>query len=403
MRPLIFIHQYFTPELAGSAQQLTDLALGLRERGYSVSVITGQPSYSLNGKLPSRENFKGIEIYRVPKIRLSRNSSTGRILSAVSYFAMAFIGLLGMDRRAFLVIGSDPPFLSLVGWFFRIVRGQQYILIVSDIYPDVAIALGELNPKGWMTQLLEWTNRLSFEKAAKIVVLGEKMAERVQMKLGGESDHKIEVIHNWADGDWISPRPKTENRFCIQHNLLDRLVVLFSGNLGKIYNFTDVLEAAASLKGSSKVEFLFIGNGPLRKNLENQAAARELRNIRFLDYQSVEELPYSLTCADLAILPLREEVTGLCVPGKLYYALAAGLPLLVIASEDSEPVQIVRQYDCGWHIAPGDIQSLTRLLRDLDRNRSSLREKARNARICFETHFTKQRAIRQYEDVLSFV
>lgn len=399
MRPLIFIHQYFTPELAGSAQQLTDLALGLRERGYPVSVITGQPSYSLNGKLPRRENFKGIAIYRVPKIRLSKNSSAGRILNAVSYFLMAFFKLLGMNRQGLLVIGSDPPFLGLVGWFFRTLRAQRYILVVSDLYPDVATALGELSPQGGMTKLLEWANRLSFKKAEKIVVLGEQMAERVQKKLGDQRDHKIQVIHNWADGERFKPAPRSHNRFRARHGLLNKQVVLFSGNLGKIYDFETVLKAASLLEGEPAIEFLFIGDGPLRKTLEGEAQRQRIKNIHLLPYQLEEDLPESLASGDLALIPLKREVTGLCVPGKLYYALAAGVPLLVMASEESEAAEIVLTNDCGWHVPPGDAECLAKQLKVILENPALLEEKGKKARDAFDRFFTRERAIRQYESV----
>jgi len=399
---LVFLHQYFFPELAGSAQQLTDLALGLKERGYSIRVVTGQPSYSLKGKLPNRENFKGIQIYRVPKLQLSREGSLGRILSSVSFFLMAFLKVFWMNPQALLVIGSDPPFLPLLGWFFRKVRGQRYILVVSDIYPDIAVALGELRRKSWIVRVLELSNRMGYPSAEKIVVLGEKMAECLQAKFPkGQGREKIQVIPNWANGNWIRPLAKSENRFCVKHKLLDRFVVLFSGNLGKIYNFEDVLDAASSLAGNSSVEFLFIGDGPVRKVLEKEAAARGSTHIRFLPYQPADELPYSLSCGDLALIPLKKEAAGLCVPGKLYYALAAGLPLLVIAPEDSEPARIVRENDCGWSIPPGNAESVVNLLRELSKEPSLLAEKRRRSRACFEAFFTRQRAILQYESVFS--
>ena len=403
-RPLIFIHQYFAPELAGSAQQLTDLVLGLSGEGYSIQVVTGQPSYSSQQKLPSQENFQGVQVHRLFKLQISRKNQLGRILSAASFFVSAFFKILFMNRKALLVIGSDPPFLSLIGWFFRNVRGQRYILIVSDVYPDVATALGELGPKSWMAGILELSNRLGYAKAEKIVVLGENMAEHLEKKIKKSNGlDKIQVIHNWADGNMFRPIEKSKNRFSRKYGLLDRLTVLFSGNIGKIYNFEDVLQAAHHLGDDSSIEFLFIGDGPLRNSLENRIITDKLKNIRFLPYQPTDELPYSLTCGDLALVPLKAEVVGLCVPGKIYYALAGGLPLLTIAPEDSEPTRIVRNHDCGWNVLPGNAKSLADLLRTLSSQRTLLNDKKKNARLCFETHFTKQRAISQYDALFSAI
>ncbi len=401
-RSLIFLHQYYAPELAGSAQQLTDLTLGLCERGYSIQVVTGQPSYSSKGRLPAREDVQGVQVNRLSKLQLSRNNPLGRILSAVSFLISAFFKIFSMDPQALLVIGSDPPFLFLLGWFFKRIRSQRYVLIVSDVYPDVATALGELNPNGWMAWVLESSNQLAYADAEKIVVLGENMAEHVQKKLKKTSGFdKIQIIHNWADGNLIRPLPKTENPFSVKHGLLDRLTVLFSGNMGKIYNFEDVIQAACYLRDDPSIEFLLIGDGPLRRTLEDRVDRDKLKNIRFLPYQPPEELPFSLTCGDLALVPLKEQVVGLCVPGKIYYALAGGLPLLAISPEDSEPTRMIRDNDCGWSVLPGNPKSLADLLRTISRERVLLIDKKKNARRCFETHFTRQRAIREYDFLFS--
>jgi len=408
-KKLIFVHQYFAPEPAGSAQQLTDLSAGLAERGFSVQVVTGQPSYSSKTKLPGKESFKGVEVFRVPKIQMSRESSLGRVLSAASFFIAAFFKLLWMDRRSFLVIGSDPPLLPLLGWIFRIFRGQKYALIISDLYPDIAVALGEIKPEGWASRVLEAINRKAYRRADRIVVLGEEMAKRVLTKLAGRDSargeprdtDRVVVIHNWADGERFRPLAKSENRFREKHNLHNQLIVLFSGNLGKIYNFNDIIDMSASLNGDSFVKFLFIGDGPLRKMLEKKVRAKGLKNIRFLPYQPEEELPYSLASGDLTLIPLKEESAGLCVPGKLYYALASGSPLLVIASKNSEPARIVEDYDCGWVISPGSVGALTDLFKTIAENPSLLKEKGKKARACFESHFSRERAIRQYESIFA--
>ena len=100
-------------------------------------------------------------------------------------------------------------------------------------------------------------------------------------------------------------------------------------------------------------------------------------------------------------MSLKEEVTGLCVPGKLYYALAAGVPLLVIASEDSEPARIVRENGCGWNISPGNVGAVVDLFKKISGEPSLLNEKRQKARACFEKYFTRQRALQQYESIFS--
>lgn len=401
-RDLIFVHQYFAPELAGSAQQLTDLTLALRERGHSVKVVTAQPSYSSKDKLPRTENIKGVAVYRVFKIQSSRDTKVGRILSAVSFLVAAWIKLFQMSSKALLIIGSDPPLLSLLGWFFKKWRREPYTLIISDAYPEIAVALGEIKPGSWMARFLEWANRLAYCEADAIVVLGEKMEATLREKyFHGKNGRTIRVIHNWADGDRIRPLPKSENPFCRSYNLVDTLTLLFSGNMGKIYDFEAVLALAACFKTNPTVRFLFIGGGPQKKWIADEALSRGLKNVLVLPYQSVETLPFSLASGDLALIPLKSEAVGLCVPGKFYYALAAGIPLLVMAPRESEAAQIVLENDCGWVIPGSGREEAAGLLKRLVQDPFLLDEKRKKARDCFDSKFQKERAVREYYELYS--
>ena len=381
---------------------MADLAQGLGARGYSVQVVTGQPGYSSRGRLASGEVINGVRVHRLPKIQLARKNAAGRILSAVSFFAAAFFKLLSMDRQALLIIGSDPPFLGLLGWFFKIFRRQPYVLIVSDAYPEIAVALREISPGGIVTRLLEGTNRLVYPKAEKIVVLGERMQAKLREKYFPREDgRKVQIIHNWADGDRIRPLAKSSNPFCRKHDLLKPLVLLFSGNLGKIYNFRDMLKLASLLRDEPAIRFLLIGGGPLRGFIEEEAMRRGLKNIHRMAYQPDEELPFSLTSGDLAFLPLKGEAVGFCVPGKIYPALAAGLPLFVMAPEESEPARIVLENDCGWVFSEDQCEEAGNLLKEIARDPSLLDRKKSKARACYEAKFQREKAINAYDQICS--
>ena len=49
-------------------------------------------------------------------------------------------------------------------------------------------------------------------------------------------------ISNWADGSLIQPIGREENVFLDEHGLHDRFVVMYSGNLGRVHEFSTVIE-----------------------------------------------------------------------------------------------------------------------------------------------------------------
>ena len=56
----------------------------------------------------------------------------------------------------------------------------------------------------------------------------------------------------------------------------------------------------------------------------------DLTNVRFLDYVPRSHLHMSLSMADVHLISMRPEMTGIVVPGKLYGVMAAGRPAVFV-------------------------------------------------------------------------
>ncbi len=404
MTHVVVVGQYFHPEVAGTAQILTELAVGLRQRGMAVSVVTGQPSYVRGTRQPASETYEGVEIERVPVPFANKNRLFGRIGSAFAFFALALVRLMRTGGRGTLLIVTNPPVLPLIGWILRKVRGQKYVCLVHDVYPDIAVRLGYLRPDGWAVRLWTRVNRWIYRNADGIIVLERRMAQRVSETVGATSlPPRIEVIHNWAYPDFILPVRKEDNWFSRQHGLNGKLVVAYSGNMGMFHDVETLVEAARRLVDREEILFLFIGDGGKRQTVADRVRTWDLRNVRMLPYQPLENLPYSLTCGDVSAVTLARGVEGLCMPGKLYTALAAGQGILAVVGRESEVGEIIEAHRCGYRIDPGDVDGVVAALLRWLQDPGSLNEMKRNARRCFEQRFTKQHAIQQYYDMLNQV
>jgi glycosyltransferase involved in cell wall biosynthesis len=58
----------------------------------------------------------------------------------------------------------------------------------------------------------------------------------------------------------------------------------------------------------------------------------------------------------------RDVCCGTVVPSKVYGLLAAGRPVFFIGPANAMPARIIRNFNCGWHVAVGDIERATALL-----------------------------------------
>lgn len=396
---ITFVLQYFHPEFASTAQLMTELAEELVKRGINVIVVTGQPSYLTRNRAPRREVYKGIQIERLPSTQFDKNKFLGRSLNWGSFTVMAFLRLLFSRGNSRLLIVSQPPFLFVVGWLLNIFRKQKYICLVYDLYPEIAIGLGVLKEKGIISKVWDGANKIFFNRAQYIIVPGENMRALIESKI--KQNDKVRVISNWADGEFIKPVKKEENWFCKSYDLVVKLVVLYSGNIGLFHNLEILIEAADRLKDEKEIKFIFIGEGGKRKKLMRLVAEKRTDNVVFLPYQDRDRLPYSLTCGDISVVSLEKGLDCVASPCKLYTSLASGLAIMGITDSGSEVAQIIRKYNCGFNVEYDNVSGLVDALRGLSKNKNALIDMKKNSRRCFEENFQKSKMVEKYYELFT--
>ncbi|HEY4259626.1 MAG TPA: glycosyltransferase family 4 protein, partial [Schlesneria sp.] len=188
-----------------------------------------------------------------------------------------------------------------------------------------------------------------------VVVLSRDMYELLVD--GGVPARIIRIVPNWIDTTAVRPI-KESNRFRHEHELEDKFVIMYSGNMGMSQNLAQVLEAAELLRGREDISFAMVGDGADRRNLERIASEKRLTNVRFYDYQPKAELATSLSAADVHLVILQPHICQLLMPSKLYGALASGTPVLAITSMASELAETVREHDLGQVVSDGRAQNL---------------------------------------------
>ena len=111
--------------------------------------------------------------------------------------------------------------------------------------------------------------------------------------------------------------------------------------------------------------------------------AEGLDNVRFLDYFPREQLHASLSVADVHLISMRTEMTGIVVPGKLYGVMASGRPAVFVGPDHCESADTIRQAGCGLTVRLGDadglVDALTRLAADPDAAREMGERAARRS------------------------
>lgn len=367
-KKLFVVNQFFPPDFAPTGQLINELVSHLGDNGTPIKVFTGLPAYAFNdvSALPL-EIHNNVVIRRTRATQVSIHNIRGKAFHGFLFTVRAILHLLrNLKKDDILLLTTAPPFLPFIGYLLHLAKGSNYVCLIYDLYPDVAEKLGVLSSENWIIKLWNRLNELTWQKAKKVIVLSTSMKQQIlkkQPKLG----HKISVISNWSDPNWIVPIAKKDNWFAQKYNLTEKFTILYSGNMGRCHDIQTILNAARLLRGYS-VQFVFIGGGPKYRSSENLVQTYGLDNCLFLSYQNKEILPYSLTACDLTLVSVEEGMGGIVAPSKFYSLLATGRPIAVICDQQCYLNELVAKTQCGVTFKNKNSQGLADFILQISSN-----------------------------------
>ncbi len=361
---LLFVNQYYWPDHASTAQHLTDLAESLAGKGYECHVLCSRGGYRAGRPpLAAAEVRNGVHIHRVGATAFGRRSTIGRMADYLSFYARAAVRGLVLPRFDAVATLTTPPIIGLVGTLLRRFKGSRHVYWSMDLHPDASLALGRMSPRNPVVRALKWLSDAAYRGADRVVVLGPYMADRIAAK--GVRADRLVTIPVWSRRDEIYPLPREGHPLRKSLGLDGKFVAMYSGNLGLAHAFDEFLEAARRFRDRDDVVFLFVGDGPRLAEVVEAKAREGLDNILLLDYFPREQLHASLSVADVHLISMRREMTGVVVPGKLYGAMASGRPTVFVGPEHCESADTVRDAECGHAIRLGDVDGLVAALERL--------------------------------------
>jgi glycosyltransferase involved in cell wall biosynthesis len=105
----------------------------------------------------------------------------------------------------------------------------------------------------------------------------------------------------------------------------DLPVILFCGKLTAVKRPMDLLKAFGEVSRTRRAGLIYVGDGPLRPQLEAYAREQHLQDVYFMGFQNQTKLPRFYAVADVFVLPSGFEPWGLVVNE----AMCFGLPVIV--------------------------------------------------------------------------
>lgn len=319
MKHILFITPFFRPNIGGAETRLNDICEELNKAGYKVTVLTYQPIVTrARGKpVEKKENITirrygwiGFDLFH--KLQPLPLLQTLYVSPVLFFWSLAFF-LKNKDNIN--IIHAAGLNAALIGRILKAIFNKRLIVNTDAIY--------DLKEKSIKSFFIRWILHCT----DKILTLSDP--SRQELIRIGINPEKLENQIAWVDQEIFKPLGHKACKEKIGQG--NSFLVLFVGRLLVIKGIEDLISVA---RGTPGIEYLFIGDGPLKYYLKNES--ENSRNIHFICSVANKELPVYYNAADIFVMPsqYKEGLGRVAVE-----ALSCGTP--VIASNLGGIAQIL--------------------------------------------------------------
>ncbi len=311
-----------------------DLANAALEHYAEVCLLTGS-LVELGSRLDPRITVRKIARYR-------KGSVLGRLWSWMISFVQIVVLIRLRYRHYDIIAASNPPLSTWLPLF----SPNRIGLHVLDLYPEALYKTEMVSAGNLIVRIWARINRATYPRFTSIWALTPSMTRMI----GEKYDCRVTHVPAWASR-LASPQASD---YLKRLGLLNKWIVLYSGNLGREHDIEALVECAAKLQECEGLVFVIAGQGWKREALERTVKERQLGNVCLLPKLAEDDFSALLNHARLGVVTQSLRTADVCIPSKTFNLLSAGLPILGIGDPESDFGYLVRDHKVGAVYKPHD-------------------------------------------------
>ncbi len=361
---ILLVNQFYPPSLAPTGKYLQDLAVALADRGHSVTVVCSRSDYGSGtaGKMVTAA--ERIRVIRIGAVSQVARNLPAKAVGYAGFLAAAGWTLFRIRPRPDVVLAmTTPPWIGLAAAAAG--RRSARVHWVMDLYPQVLAAHNLLREDSLAYRFLRRMTRREWRRSGLIVTPGAGMAERIRCDKLVAPDTQLEEIPLWlldSHDPWPQGKPVPLRRERAWP--ADETVLMYSGNMGLGHEIQAFLKAALKAKPEEAWRMVFAGWGKRQAEVENFIRRHPGTRVEPLPVACPHRLREHLASADVHLVSMRPEWSGLIVPSKVQAAFGAGRPVVFVGPQDSDPARWIRESGGGWSLPPEDEEGLLHAIRE---------------------------------------
>ena len=404
---ILKLSTYFTPEMGGSGYLTHNVIEALAAAGCEMDIYIPTPSRGVTEEVRREYRHRKYEEQCGGKVRLHRfpmfREGRSPALRALRYFCCGvvhtFIGLFARNVDL-LYLASTPPTNGLVAAVIKKIRKFPFVYNLQDIFPDSMVNTNITSKGSLVWKIGRFIEKTTYNSADKIIVLSEGFKQNLLAK--GVAPQKIEVIYNWIDENDVHPIGRAKNKLFEKYSLnRDHFYITHCGNIGTTQNLELVLQAAKDLSAYQDIEFIMIGDGVNKPDLEKLAAGEGLKNVKFFPFQNYEDISEVFSLGDIGLIVSKPNIGENSVPSKTWSIMAAEQPVLASFDPQSELGQIIRKAECGICVAANDEEKFKQAILELYKDEEGRKRMGSNGRRFVVQNLTRKQGTSSYVRVIT--
>jgi len=347
------------------------LVKAFRDKGYQSAIITSDfdDNSNLSNTYSNVPSFykSGVIVVILKTLKFSTAKSLRRI---ISWFHFEFI-LFCLDKKFLpkpdVIIVSSLSILTILnGIFLKKKYKCKLVFEVRDIWPLTLLEIGRYSIYNPFIFLLQLVEILGYKNSDVIVGTMPNLVEHVKKVLGYSKP--VQCIPQGVSENILNNSGGVIPAYIKKHLKSDYFNIIYTGTIGFTNALDTFFNAAELLTKYSKIRFIIVGDGPLRKNYIKKYG--HLPNLIYFPKVTKNQIQFFLAYADVTYFSVFKSKVydyGQSANKIIDYMIAAK-PILV--SYSGYP-SMINEADCGYFIPAEDPHSLVSKIIEMSKMKES--------------------------------
>ena len=373
----------------------TDLLKKFAKEGHKVYVVGALEKR--NGRATELGIEEGINVLRV---RVGNITKTNLIEKGISTLTLGYLYKKAIDKYwgqfSFdLILYTTPP-ITIAGLVSKLKKkyNAYTYLLLKDIFPQNAIDIGILSPKGWkgiVYRYFKYIERQLYSISDKIGCMSNANIDFILKNNKEIAKDKIELCPNTIDFVHESEIHRDDAILEKYKIPKDKYLLLYGGNFGKPQNVDYVIEAIDRCFDIEAVHFILCGSGTEFSKIDLYIKNANPKHVTIIDcLLPYEEYSCLVASCDVGLLFLDYRFTIPNFPSRLLDYMNYGLPVIAATDINTDVGRIIMEENFGWWVEsknPQEFRNLISSIFESNQIEDELQEKSRNARNCLKRNY----------------